>query len=204
MGPYQSLSDIFSVQQLPGALALVPPGTADVLENIYYRNLDVQLRQAGAFAAAIELVSYQDLRFEVLGTGFYVVLNPEQLTADGVTLIPLSLGYRLGISALLPQLNLLTLPTTATELFALVLPLTGMTESSLLIHALVAFEDASADNYAALHRFATKANAAFGSSNGLAVPAPSGTDFAPYFAQLGVALVTGQRITVRASGDAGH
>jgi hypothetical protein len=171
--PYSRLADLFSLSQLPAPLALVQQAAATALEDVFYRNFDITPQvEAGAFSATLEIVSYKGLALDVAATGFRLVLNPDGLTNDGYSVIPISFGYSLGILQWLPQFDLATVPTSAGDFFQLALDVTKVTELQLLIQALTAFErDAAFTDFPqVLASFRDKAQAAYGQANGLQIP----------------------------------
>ncbi|HEX8504507.1 MAG TPA: hypothetical protein VF630_03995 [Hymenobacter sp.] len=141
---YPRLANIFSLDQLPTGLQVLQPTAnvvQDVLEKVHYRNLMVkQGNSAFAWAASLEIVSYQPLRVGACASGFTLVLNPEELAANGVTTFPVAFSFSLGIRKFLPLLNLRSPPTSADALFTLLCNITGVTDSELLNQAIMAFE----------------------------------------------------------------
>lgn len=188
---YASLSDIFSVSQLPAQLSFVQQTASTALDEVYYRNLNVApSTNAYSLAGSIELVSFKELKLEVPGTGFFLVLNPGQVASTaGRTVIPLAFSYSIGIGRYIPDFGQLQLPTDAQGLFDLLLRITGVTDAQLLVQMLPLFEPGTSAQ-SIFESFRAKAMAEFGTGSGLMLAAPLPNDSTTAVGQILQAFAT--------------
>jgi hypothetical protein len=90
---YPRLSKLISSEKLPAFFS----GVTNIFDKLYFRNFQTVKSLDGVTVSyVIELISYKELKIDIAGSGFSLLLNPD-FESDGVSAFPLSLNTRWGI-----------------------------------------------------------------------------------------------------------
>ncbi len=131
---YPRLSTLVPVESLPEELGFVKDGLTDLLDDMYYKDLQYSMSPRGDAAQySLSLVAKKSLEIEVPGTGIFLVLNPGH---SGTSEFPITLAYEWGILAWMRAFDLETFSFEPADFYQLALTITGLTERTLLDRAL--------------------------------------------------------------------
>ncbi len=101
---YPNIGTLVTLNDFPEELQFLENGLQNVLDKIYYKELQyVRSNDSSQGYYNIVLVTGEQLKLNLMNTGFSVVINPG---SAGETLIPLTLNYNWPVLALISSFNL--------------------------------------------------------------------------------------------------
>ncbi|NEQ64339.1 MAG: hypothetical protein F6K21_02345 [Symploca sp. SIO2D2] len=127
---YSSLYKLLSPSDLPESLSFVQSSLDSLFEKIFYRNLHVIKSKHGDKAYySLELITYDTIGVEILGTGLKLVLNP---TPNGETAIPIQVNLNWQILKYIKDFDFQNFDNSAKAYYLLLLDLLELEEKELL------------------------------------------------------------------------
>mgnify|MGYP001799448583 CR=1 FL=1 len=101
---YPNLGTIVTLNDFPEELQFIQDGLQNILDKIYYRNLQYVKSPDGAQGYFdIELITNEQLKLNLFDSGLSLVVNP---SGTGETTIPLTLNYNWPVLAFIKSFNL--------------------------------------------------------------------------------------------------
>lgn len=169
---YPSLSTIVPLDSLPEQLGFIKDGLTNILDKVYFKDLQVVKSQSGDSAFySLTIVLYKDASIEIPGSGIELVFNPD-FNASGLTEIPITVSYEWGILKFISGFNVQSFAQSPKEIFgALTRSILQMTPEQLLIKTVEAFIDAP-DILTSLNGLVDAINVHYG----VTIPYPSSTN----------------------------
>jgi hypothetical protein len=143
---YPSLSTLLPLESIPPNLGFVQGVLQDVLDNLYFHDLQGQKSRLGdAGFYQLSLVLYSRLGIEIPGTGgLALVFNPDQVTGQ-TTEIPIALSYRWEILRYIKDFNNASPTELPRLLFNALVEISGASSSALLGQLIDLFHGTAAD-----------------------------------------------------------
>jgi hypothetical protein len=137
---YPKLSKLISSEKLPAFFS----GVTNIFDKLYFRNFQTVKSLDGVTVSyVIELISYKELKIDIAGSGFSLLLNPD-FESDGVSAFPLSLNTRWGIRKYIKNFNI-AFGESAQEFFDTFFEVVTMEEPELIMAASLVFIDETED-----------------------------------------------------------
>lgn len=135
---YPRLSKLISTDKLPAFLS----GVSNIFDKLYFRNFQTVKSYDGVTVSyVIEVISYKELKIDIAGSGFSLLLNPD---FSGTTVFPLSLSTRWGIRKYIKNFNV-SFGDTAQEFFNTLFEVVSMEDRELIMVASIIFIDDTED-----------------------------------------------------------
>ncbi|MBK9452396.1 MAG: hypothetical protein IPN95_23830 [Bacteroidetes bacterium] len=136
---YPPLSSIVQLDFLPEQLDFVNTGLSSLLDDLYYKDLQVSksARGDGAFYS-LSLMSKKRLDLELPGTGIKLVLNPSFVPGD-FSEFPVKMHYEWPVLAYLRRFDLSGFAFTPAAFFQLALQILNLSEAELVTRVLGIF-----------------------------------------------------------------
>ena len=173
---FPALSTLISEDQIPENLTFLTNGLASLLENVHFKDLQVQRSFDNAtIAYKLDIVSFSEiLRLEIPGTGLVLTLNPD-LDDPNVdfSVIPVTLTWHWGIQQYFRDFNVQNFSFTPQAFFDLVKKIFSLEEETMLL----SITDGFINDPSPLSKFAIDANAKYPSLN-IPIPLNSNQDLA--------------------------
>lgn len=161
---YPRLSTIVSVDKLPEILEFLKDDISDLLDKIYYKDLQHSLSLYGDTAFYnLSFVSKRTIGIDIPSTGLSLLLNPS-LEGDNVSVFPVSLEYRLPILAYIKSFNLNTFSYTPEAFYKLALSVLKLSETQVIIHTINNITIPANDQVSRIEQFVNDVNTAYNSS----------------------------------------
>lgn len=163
---YPPLSSLVQLDFLPEQLGFINTGLSSLLDDLYYRDLQVSksARGDGAFYS-LSIMSKKRLQFELPGTGIYLVLNPSHVSGS-FSEFPIKLNYEWPILAYLKRFDLSGFAFTPAAFYDLALQILNISEAELINRTLGIFISAPTP----INQFVDDVNSFYGTT----IPYPSG------------------------------
>jgi len=128
---FPKLSQLVTVESLPEQLNFIQGGIENLLDGLAYRNLRARSSQDGCTTSyVLDIISFKKLKYDILGTGLVLVLNPDFST--GTSVFPVSLTTYLGIRKYIKNFNLAAFSYTPQDFLNLAMRITNFTNERLL------------------------------------------------------------------------
>lgn len=159
---YPSLNTLIAFDQLPLNLGKLQGNIASVFDNIYYRDLQVDVSKEGdAKFYKITLIFYSKVGFDIPGTdGISLLLNPDVET-EGATSVNISTGIEIPILKYTKNFSLNSIGDVPESLINLLIDLADIDEEELISKIVESFQY----NYVAdLEEICLKINNTFNTS----------------------------------------
>ncbi len=167
---YPQLRSLVPVDALPDELGFVKDGLANLLDDLYFKDLQFSRNARGDAANySLSLVSRKRLEVEIPGTGIFLMLNPGHSDVPGsISEFPITLAYEWGILSWFREFDLSTFSFSPTDLYQLALTVLGISERQLIDRALAVLVASPTP----IQQFVTDINAFYGT----AIAQPTGAD----------------------------
>lgn len=167
---YPNLSTIASVDQLPEELQFIQNGLQNLLDKIYFKNLQYIKSPDGSQGYYnITLISGQELKIDLFNSDFALFLNPGNA---GETLIPVTLNYNWPVLGLIKNFNLQNFSYLPADMQDLLHRTANLSDTSLIQTGVITFEGSS--EILAFQNLVDKINLAYSLSgpNLISYPSP--------------------------------
>ena len=165
---YSPLSTILPTDALPEALGFVKDGLANLLDDVYFKDLQHSESTNGDAAQYdLTIVSLKALEVEIPGTGIFLVLNPDHVSGS-TSEFPITVRYEWPVLAWLRAFDLETFSWQPGDFYQLVLTVLGLSDRQVVERALTVFVNAPNP----IDQFVDDVNAFYGK----AFPHPVGAD----------------------------
>ncbi|MFP7655528.1 hypothetical protein [Chryseobacterium proteolyticum] len=165
---YPNIGTLVTIDNFPEELQFLENGLQNVLDKIYYKELQyVQSNDASQGYYNIVLVTGEQLKLDLFGSGFSIVINPG---SAGETLIPLTLNYNWPVLALISNFNLETFSYVPAELQNILNQTLNLSDSDLVQTAVGVFE--GNQDLQAYKNLVDKINLHYGLSGSNLIPYP--------------------------------
>jgi len=169
---YPNLGTIVSLDSFPEALQFLRQGLQNVLNKIYYKNLQfVKSADGSQGYYDIVLVTGEELKLEIFDTGFSIVVNPG---GSSDTVIPLSISYNWPILGLINNFNIEQFAYLTDDLKDILDRVVNLGESGLLQTSIQTFEGSG--DFASVKNFVDKINTHYNLSGTAALAYPNDGD----------------------------
>jgi hypothetical protein len=134
---YPSLSSVFNFDDLPESLEFLKCAGYSVLDKILLKQKDIASNSTGdSYSILLTMVVYNNLRFEIPGTGLALIMNPPQYeVAPGVSEFTVSIDVKYPLLRYLGRKKIANLLLDPAELFELALSLLGVSIEDLFLRA---------------------------------------------------------------------
>jgi hypothetical protein len=137
---YPRLSKLISFEKLPTIFS----GLNDIFDKLYFRNFQtIKSIDGVSVSYVIEIISYKELKIDIAGSGFSLLLNPD-FESDGASAFPLSLNTRWGIRKYIKNFNI-AFGESSQEFFDTFFEVVTMEDSELIMAASLVFIDDTED-----------------------------------------------------------
>lgn len=138
---YPSLNTLIAFDQLPLNLGKLRGNIASVFDNIYYRDLQVDVSKEGdAKFYKITLIFYSKVGFDIPGTdGISLLLNPD-IETDGATSVNISTGIEIPILKYTKSFSLNSIGDVPESLINLLIDLADIDEEELISKIVESFQ----------------------------------------------------------------
>ena len=138
---YPRLSQIVSSDKLPSFFDGFADSINTIFDRFYFRNFQSVKSYDGVTTSyVIELISYKKLKFDIGGSGFSLLLNPDFTAGTDVSVFPLSLSTRWGIKKYIKNFDGV-FGDTPQEFFDIFFEVLTMEDRELLITSTAIFVD---------------------------------------------------------------
>jgi hypothetical protein len=135
---YPNLGTIVKADQLPEELQFIQNGLQNLLDKLYYKHLQYTTSQDGSQAYySIVLVSATELKIDLFGSGFALVINPG---ITGETLIPISLNYNWPILGIIKNFDLASFSFLPQQMQDILNQTTSLSDTGLVETGVESFE----------------------------------------------------------------
>lgn len=136
---YPALVDLLPVENLPASLGPVKEGIENLFKRLFYKNLQVEKSVQGDTGFyRLSIVAYQRIGLEIPGTGFALVLNPDD-SGLSITDVPISFSYRWEILKHINNFQISSFSEAPDAFFQLFLDITELTAEEVLEEAIGVF-----------------------------------------------------------------
>ncbi len=159
---YPRLSSVVSENDIPDILGFIKTGVTNLLNKIYYKDLQYSKSVRGDAAFySLSVVSPKRLDIEIPGTGIYLVLNPD-FQDNNISAFPITVEYEWKILAYLRQFSLGNFSFDPQQIFEVALRILNVSEEQAIAHFVNTFVEPSNQNIAPLHQFVQDLNTDLG------------------------------------------
>ncbi len=154
---YPNLASIIKVDQLPEQLQFIEDGLQNMLEKVYYKQLQfVKSKDGSQGYYSITLVTNEPLKLDIFDSGMAIIVNPG---GAGETLIPLTLNYNWPVLGLIKNFNLQDFSYLPEEVQDIMNSSLSLSDSELIKTSVETFEGSG--ELAAFVALVDKINAAY-------------------------------------------
>lgn len=131
---YPTLSSVVTAEDLPDILGFIKDGAQNLFSHIYYKDFQHSKGAKGDSAFyGLSIVSPQRVQLEILGTGIYLVLNPDLKDGDThISVFPITIEYQWKVLAYLREFSLGNFSFTPQEIFEVALRVLNVTEEQAI------------------------------------------------------------------------
>lgn len=161
---FPKLNTVVTLDQLPESLSFVENGLNNLLDDLYFRDLQTSKNREGNKAFySLKILTYKRIGFEIPGTGISLLLNPP-LNTDPVPYFaefPITVSYDWEILKYVKRFNPENFSSAPGEIFDLVKQVSGFTDREMLELSIIRFTGDYGDPIGA---FIDKINDHFGVS----------------------------------------
>ncbi|ASK29953.1 hypothetical protein CEY12_07460 [Chryseobacterium sp. T16E-39] len=169
---YPNIGTLVTIDNFPEELQFLENGLQNVLDKIYYKELQyVQSNDGSQGYYNIVLVTGEQLKLDLFGSGFSIVINPG---SAGETLIPLTLNYNWPVLALISNFNLESFSYLPAELQNILNQTLNLGDSDLMQTSVEVFE--GSQGWQAYKNLVDKINQHYGLSGSNVIPYPAESD----------------------------
>ncbi|MBK1897276.1 hypothetical protein [Chryseobacterium paridis] len=154
---YPRLSSVVTQDDIPDILGFLKPGITNLLDKIYYKDLQYSKGPKGDSAFYSLSVVSKRIDIEIPGTGISLVLNGTDDTA--ISAFPITVEYQWKILAYLRYFSLGNFSFEPQQIFEVALRVLNVTEEQAIAHFVNTFVTPSNQNLTPLMQFATDINA---------------------------------------------
>ncbi|MDP2162214.1 MAG: hypothetical protein Q8K02_17170, partial [Flavobacterium sp.] len=169
---YPNIGALVTLDDFPEELQFLEDGLQNALDNIYYKELQYVRSNDGAQGYYnIILVTGEQLKLDLFGTGFSIVINPG---GAGETIIPLTLNYNWPVLALISSFNLESFSYFPADLQNILNQTLSLGDMDLVQTAVQVFE--GDDSLPAYESFVDKINQHYSLSGSNEIPYPEEGD----------------------------
>ncbi|WP_284461081.1 hypothetical protein [Chryseobacterium sp.] len=157
---YPRLSSVVTQDDIPDILGFLKPGITNLLDKIYYKDLQYSKGPKGDSAFYSLSVVSKRIDIEIPGTGISLVLNGTDDTA--ISAFPITVEYQWKILAYLHYFSLGNFSFEPQQIFEVALRVLNVTEEQAIAHFVNTFVKPVNQNTTPLMQFVSDINAAHG------------------------------------------
>ncbi len=169
---YPNIGSLVTIDNFPEELQFLENGLQHVLDKIYYKELQyVRSADGSQGFYNIVLVTGEQLKLDLFGSGFSIVINPGNA---GETLIPLTLNYNWPVLALISNFNLADFSYLPADLQNIMNQTLNLADPDLVQTSVQVFEENQ--DLSAFQEFVDKVNQKYNLSGTNAIPYPGNGD----------------------------
>jgi len=169
---YPNIGTLVTLNDFPEELQFLEDGLQNALDKIYYKELQYVRSNDGAQGYyKVVLVTGEQLKLDLFGTGFSIVINPG---GAGETIIPLTLNYNWPILALISSFNLESFSYFPADLQNILNQTLSLGDTDLIQTAVQVFE--GDDSLSSYESFVDKINQHYSLSGSNEIPYPEDSD----------------------------
>jgi len=151
-----------SENDIPDILGFIKTGVTNLLNKIYYKDLQYSKSARGDAAFySLSVVSPKRLDIEIPGTGIYLVLNPD-FQDNNISAFPITVEYEWKILAYLRQFSLGNFSFDPQQIFEVALRILNVNEEQAIAHFVNTFVEPSNQNLTPLQKFVEDLNTDLG------------------------------------------
>ncbi|WP_345987544.1 hypothetical protein AAEU33_11305 [Chryseobacterium sp. Chry.R1] len=154
---YPRLSSVVTKDDIPDLLGFLKPGITNLLDKIYYKDLQYSKGPKGDSAFYSLSVVSKRIDIEIPGTGISLVLNGTDDSA--ISAFPITVEYQWKILAYLRYFSLGNFSFEPQQIFEVALRVLNVTEEQAIAHFVNTFVTPANQNTTPLMQFATDINA---------------------------------------------
>lgn len=154
---YPRLSSVVTQDDIPDLLGFLKPGITNLLDKIYYKDLQYSKGPKGDSAFYSLSVVSKRIDIEIPGTGISLVLNGTDDTA--ISAFPITVEYQWKILAYLRYFSLGNFSFEPQQIFEVALRVLNVTEEQAIAHFVNTFVSPANQNITPLMQFASDINA---------------------------------------------
>ncbi|MGE8552403.1 MAG: hypothetical protein ACN6OB_00515 [Chryseobacterium jejuense] len=168
---YPRLSSVVTKDDIPDILGFLKPGITNLLDKIYYKDLQYSKGPKGDSAFYSLSVVSKRIDIEIPGTGISLVLNGTDDTA--ISAFPITVEYQWKILAYLRYFSLGNFSFEPQQIFEVALRVLNVTEEQAIAHFVNTFVSPANQNITPLMQFVKDINDSY--SLGLTLPSNATT-----------------------------
>ncbi len=155
---YPRISSVISENDIPDILGFIKTGIVNLLDNIYFKDLQYDKSPKGDSAFySLSVVSPQRIDIEIPGTGIYLVLNPDAVDGN-ISALPITIEYQWKILAYLRSFSVGNFSFDPQQIFEVALRVLNITEEQALAHFINAYVKPINDSVTSVQQFVNDLN----------------------------------------------
>jgi len=155
---YPRISSVISENDIPDILGFIKTGIVNLLDNIYFKDLQYDKSPKGDSAFySLSVVSPRRIDIEIPGTGIFLVLNPD-LIDGGISAFPITIEYQWKILAYLRSFTVGNFSFDPQQIFEVALRVLNITEEQALAHFINAYVKPINDSVTSVQQFVNDLN----------------------------------------------
>jgi len=155
---YPRISSVISENDIPDILGFIKTGIVNLLDNIYFKDLQYDKSPKGDSAFySLSVVSPKRIDIEIPGTGIFLVLNPDAVDGN-ISAFPITIEYQWKILAYLRSFSVGNFSFDPQQIFEVALRVLNITEEQALAHFINAYVKPINDNVSSVQQFVNDLN----------------------------------------------
>ena len=155
---YPRISSVISENDIPDILGFIKTGIVNLLDNIYFKDLQYDKSPKGDSAFySLSVVSPKRIDIEIPGTGIFLVLNPD-LIDGGISAFPVTIEYQWKILAYLRSFSIGNFSFDPQQIFEVALRVLNVSEEQAIAHFINVYVQPINDSTSSLQQFVNDLN----------------------------------------------